>query len=184
MLREIPNLISIARIILVVPIVYTLIKGMYDTALILFVIAGISDGLDGFLAKHFGWVTKLGGILDPLADKILLVSCYVVLGWQGTIPVWLVAAVIIRDVIIVIGGVVYHFRVEAVEALPSIISKVNTFMQIVAVVAVMVDRALWDMSPVMLETLFYITLVTTLASGFDYVWRWGTRAMHVMNGRK
>ncbi len=184
MLREIPNLISIARIILVVPIVYTLIKGMYDMALILFVVAGISDGLDGFLAKHFGWVTRLGGILDPLADKILLVSCYVVLGWQGVIPVWLVAAVIIRDVVIVTGGIVYHFRVEALEALPSIISKVNTFMQIVTVVAVMVDRSLWDMSSIMLDMIFYITLATTLASGFDYVWRWSVRAMQVMNGKE
>ncbi|MDH5435426.1 MAG: CDP-alcohol phosphatidyltransferase family protein [Gammaproteobacteria bacterium] len=184
MLRELPNLISIVRIILVVPIVYTLIKGMYDMALTLFVIAGISDGVDGFLAKHFGWVTRLGGILDPLADKILLISCYVVLGWQGDIPVWLVAAVIIRDVIIVTGGIVYHFKIEVVEALPSIISKINTFMQIIVVVAVMVNHGLWDMPSIMLAMLFYITLVTTLASGFDYVWRWSARAVQVMKGKK
>ncbi|MDH5190224.1 MAG: CDP-alcohol phosphatidyltransferase family protein [Gammaproteobacteria bacterium] len=183
MLREIPNIISVARIILVVPIVYTLIKGMYDTALFLFVIAGISDGLDGFLAKHFGWVTRLGGILDPLADKILLISCYVVLGWQEVIPVWLVAAVIIRDVIIVTGGIVYHFRIEVLEALPSVISKINTFMQIVVVVAVMLDRSWWDMPPIMLDTLFYITLATTIASGLDYVWRWSARAMQITKGK-
>jgi len=183
MLREIPNIISIVRIILVIPIVIMMIKGMYDIALVLFIIAGISDALDGFLAKHFGWVTRLGGILDPLADKMLLVSCYVVLGWQAEIPVWLVAAVILRDVIIVTGGIVYHFRIENIEALPSVISKINTFMQIVVVVAVIVSKAVWETSHNILDVFFYITLVTTLASGIDYVWRWGRRANKVLKER-
>ena len=102
--EDIPNLISVLRIFLSVPVVWMLLEQRFDIALILFAIAGVSDGLDGFLAKHYGWQSRLGGLLDPMADKILLVSSYVSLALLGLIPVWLMLLVILRDLVIVTGG--------------------------------------------------------------------------------
>ena len=89
--RDLPNLISVFRIVLVVPIEYLLLQQHYVSAMILFFLAGISDGLDGFLAKRFNWTSRLGSVLDPLADKLLLVCTYLVLGWLGHLPWWLAA---------------------------------------------------------------------------------------------
>lgn len=178
MLKEIPNIISIIRIILIVPIVYLLMAGKFQYALALFVIAGISDALDGYLAKRFNWFSHLGSILDPLADKLLLVSCYIVLGWMVLIPAWLVAVVIIRDVVIVVGSIVYHYKIEHFQAAPSIASKLNTFMQIVLVIVVIVDRAIWKFSPLLIESLVYIVLLTTVISGYGYIKVWGLRAIN------
>jgi cardiolipin synthase len=97
---DIPNLITILRILLVPPIAYLLYWGDYDIALLLFLGAGLSDALDGFLAKHYGWMSRLGGLLDPIADKALLMSSFIVLAWVDLIPVWLVVVVVLRDVII------------------------------------------------------------------------------------
>ena len=102
---EIPNIISILRILLVIPVIWLLLTDDFPSALWLFAIAGVSDALDGFLAKRYGWQSELGSLLDPLADKILLVSCYVVLGWLLLLPAWLVATVILRDVMIVVGAI-------------------------------------------------------------------------------
>jgi Phosphatidylglycerophosphate synthase len=121
-LTDLPNIISVLRLIAVIPVVYLLVVQEFGWALILFVIAGISDGLDGFLAKHYGWQSRLGGLLDPLADKILLVCCFLVLGSQGLIPLWLVLAVIFRDLVIVSGALLYNYLVAEVKAAPILIS--------------------------------------------------------------
>ncbi len=89
-LRHLPNLISMLRVVLVVPVVWSLLNDRFDIAIWLFLIAGASDGLDGFLAKRFGWSSRLGGILDALADKFLLVSTFLCLWWLGVFPWWLV----------------------------------------------------------------------------------------------
>ena len=107
--EDIPNLISILRIFLTIPVVWMLLIQRFDVALVLFAIAGISDGLDGFLAKHFGWHSRLGGLLDPMADKVLLVSSYVCLAMLGLIPTLLMVLVIVRDLIIVTSALVYNF---------------------------------------------------------------------------
>ncbi|MDE2089174.1 MAG: CDP-alcohol phosphatidyltransferase family protein, partial [Gammaproteobacteria bacterium] len=105
--RDLPNLISVLRMLLVLPVVALLMTEHYREALLLFGLAGLSDALDGFLAKRYGWTSRLGAVLDPLADKILLVSSYIALGWLRLLPLWLVAAVIVRDLVIVIGAAVY-----------------------------------------------------------------------------
>lgn len=173
---EIPNIISILRILLVIPTIWMLLTHRFDIALLLFFIAGVSDGLDGFLAKRYHWQSRLGALLDPMADKILLVSCYVVLGWLGSIPVWLVAAVILRDLVIVVGALVYHYKIEIVEGEPLWISKFNTLAQILLVLAVMVDQSLMPMPDGLLPVLFLVVLFFTIASGVAYVWVWGRRA--------
>ncbi|MFC1684093.1 CDP-alcohol phosphatidyltransferase family protein [Pseudomonadota bacterium] len=175
--RDIPNLISILRVFLTIPVVWALLAQEYGLALVLFAVAGISDGVDGFLAKHFRWESRLGGMLDPLADKTLLVFSYLALGWLGLIPLWLVLAVILRDVIIVAGAVAYHLRVAELEAEPRLMSKVNTFMQILLVLLVVLSQALFALPLALLQAVIVLVLITTLLSGIDYIWIWSRRAV-------
>lgn len=174
--RDIPNLISITRIFLSIPIVWMLLEQQFSIALMLFVVAGISDGLDGYLAKRNGWQSHLGGLLDPLADKVLLISSFLTLGLLGMIPLWLVLLVVLRDLVIVTGALVYNFRVVELEAAPSIISKVNTFTQIVLVLAVVLDNGLLGLPILLIEGLVWLVAITTIASGINYIWVWSHRA--------
>jgi cardiolipin synthase len=173
--RDIPNLITLLRMLLVVPVVYALLRQWFDLALLLFVLAGVSDGVDGFLAKHYGWQSRLGSLLDPLADKLLLVSATLSLAWLGLLPVWLVAAVLLRDLLIIGGALWWNFRVSRLQAEPTIISKINTFMQIVLVVGVVSEQAYPLLPPGSLNALVWVTLATTLTSGIDYVWAWSSK---------
>lgn len=159
-----------------VPIGWLILDQRYTEALILFFIAGVSDGVDGFLAKHYGWTSRLGGILDPLADKLLLVSCLSVLTWNGLIPMWLLAMVIIRDVVIVTGATVYNFRVARFEAQPTFISKINTVAQILLVLLVMVMQASQWSDVRWINGFIGVVAVTTIWSGIDYVRIWSRRA--------
>ena len=138
--RDIPNLITVLRILMVPPFVWLLLAGRHFEALVLFFIAGLSDGLDGFLAKRYGWTSRLGGLLDPLADKLLLVSGFIALGYQGLLPVYLVGLVLLRDLVIVSGAIAYHYRVAPLDADPSWVSKVNTVLQIALVLLVIFNQ--------------------------------------------
>ena len=169
--RDIPNLISFLRILLTIPVVWLLIEREFSYALALFAVAGFSDGLDGFLAKRFQWRSRLGGLLDPLADKALLI-----LGVLGLIPVWLVLLVIFRDLTIVGGALYYHFSVEDLQAQPSLVSKLNTVLQILLVLLVVTDAGPYPLPSPLISMLLWSTLVTTLASGADYVWVWSRKA--------
>jgi cardiolipin synthase len=175
-LRDLPNIISLLRLLAVIPVVFLLLEREFGWALLLFAVAGISDGLDGFLAKHYGWQSRLGGILDPLADKTLLVACFLVLGALGLIPVWLVVAVIFRDLLIVGGATLYNYGVEEVEAAPILTSKVNTFVQILLVVLVITDAGLVPLPDVLIEALVWGCLATVMVSGAQYVWIWSRKA--------
>lgn len=174
--RDIPNIITALRFLLVPPVVLLLLQERFTAALIVFGVAGFSDGLDGFLAKRYDWRSRLGGIMDPLADKLLVVSSFLTLGWLGLIPAWLVLLVILRDLVIVAGAVFYHMRIEQFEAEPSIASKLNTAAQILLVLAVLYSSGIQVLPAVLMDVLLYSVLVTTLWSGFDYVWTWGRRA--------
>ena len=161
------------------PIVWALLNLEYATALILFAVAGFTDALDGFLAKQFHWESRLGSILDPLADKLLLVSSFLALAWIELIPLWLVVVVIARDLLIIIGGVVFHYMFVQFNMAPSRVSKANTFFQIIFVLAVVFYHGEFAFTPWIVEALSYIVLVTTVMSGMDYVLVWGRRAIHV-----
>ncbi len=174
--RDIPNLISLLRILLVFPVIYLLLRQQYQSAMLLFFVAGLSDGLDGFLARHFSWQSHLGGILDPLADKFLLVSVYFCLGWLGALPGWLVGLVILRDLVIVGGALVYHFRVERLEARPSLVSKLNTLMQILLALLVVYDLGFSPLPGGLLQGMVWGVAITTLLSGVDYVVSWSRKA--------
>lgn len=174
--RDIPNIITVFRFLLVLPVVVLLLKQQFVSALVVFGIAGFSDALDGYLAKHYDWTSRLGGLLDPLADKLLLLASFITLGWLGLIPLWLVALVIMRDLVILTGAVVYHFLIEQLEAEPSPASKLNTFAQILLVLAIMFAEGIQALPDLWMDVLLYSVLVTTVWSGFDYVWTWSRRA--------
>jgi cardiolipin synthase len=169
------------RLLLVAPILWLLLQNDDAGALSLFVLAGISDLVDGFLAKTYGWTSEVGGILDPLADKLLLVGTLLVLGWQGELPVWLVTLAIARDVIIVSMAVLYHYLIEPFKAEPLLVSKLNTLLQL-ALVATVIFIKVVALPEALVLMLVYATALTTLWSGGAYVWVWGRRAW--LKGRR
>ena len=175
--RDLPNIISFVRLLAVMPVVYLLLEHEFGWALALFAAAGLSDGVDGFLAKHYGWQSRLGGILDPLADKTLLVVCFLVLGTLSLIPVWLVVAVICRDLLIVGGATLYNYRVEELQAAPIMTSKLNTLVQILLLVAVMADAGPFPLPDGLIAGLIWACLGTVLVSGAQYVWIWSRKAL-------
>ena len=170
------------RIILVIPIVFSLLSGNFRWALILIFIAGFSDALDGFLAKNFHWRTRLGGLLDPLADKLLLVSVILTLTYLDFSPLWLACVVIGRDLIIITGATVYNFLIGPVEPNPSFISKLNTGCQLLYMLFVISHQAFnWPQNTVVLVTGAAV-LFSSVVSGLDYVVRWSAKAITVRTG--
>jgi cardiolipin synthase (CMP-forming) len=172
-LSQLPNLITLSRIALTPALVLVLSDGNYPLALLIFTVAGLSDGLDGFIAKRFHFASRLGAILDPVADKFLLVSAYVMLTVLGHLPLWLVIVVVFRDLLIVSGYLVYTSMYGPVQMRPSWLSKINTLLQIVLVVAVLAEQAASQNFPDAIRMLAYAVLVSTIGSGAHYLWTWG-----------
>jgi cardiolipin synthase len=167
--RHLPNLICLARIALIWPIIFALINANYDFALLLFALAGVSDGVDGFLAKHFGWTSELGKILDPVADKLLLISLFVVGTSLGLVPAWLTVAAVSRDVLIILGAIVLRLWIGPLRGSPSIVSKINTLLQLGYIFGVITHAAGFGPPGAALNALAIIVLVTTLSSGVMYL---------------
>lgn len=186
-MKYLPNIISIFRILLVFPTVYFLLQHEYGKALAVFFIAGISDVLDGFLARRFGWMTRLGSLLDPLGDKLLMTASYFTLGFMGQLPVWLVALVIGRDVVIVSGALAYRFLVKDITMHHLLISKLNTGAQILLVLILIYHLSSFpvaDQIPVLLIiALIYLVAATTLLSGIAYVVIWSLRARNELKAK-
>jgi cardiolipin synthase len=180
--RFIPNAICIARILLVAPLVLYIVDGRYVPALVVLVVAGLSDGLDGFLAKRFDWRTRLGGLLDPAADKLLLVAAFASLTYVGLVPVELTVIVIARDVIIVLGAIFYQWLIAPVEGEPSVISKLNTACQLAMLFFTLTAAAYGVPPPVSLTVLGATVVFTSIVSGLNYVLRWSARAWRVAHG--
>lgn len=128
---NLPNLLTLARILLVPVVVWLLVSGLYMAAFWLFVLAGITDGVDGYLARRWNQRTELGAYLDPLADKALLVSIYITLGFVGEMPRWLVIAVVFRDLLIVGAFLLSWVIGRPMQVAPLFVSKANTVAQIV-----------------------------------------------------
>ncbi len=173
-----PNAISILRIALIAPILILILQGSFGWALALFWLAGFSDGLDGYLAKRFDWHTRLGALLDPVADKLLVAGLFITLAYTQDIPVWLAAVVIVRDVVIVAGAMVYNFLVRPVEGEPTRVSKLNTALQLLFLLFVISRAGFGWPEPIALTVLGASVLVTVVISGIDYVWSWSRRARH------
>jgi cardiolipin synthase len=169
---SIPNLITLARILSVPIMVWAIASGEMLFAFVLFTAAGISDAVDGFLAKRFGMSTELGSYLDPLADKTLLVSIYVSLGIAGHVPRWIVILVVSRDVMIV-GAVMLSWLVgKPVVVKPLLVSKVNTAAQIIFVGLVLGSLGFAiDLDVVLTATMYAVAALTLISVG-AYVREW------------
>ena len=174
---SLPNIISLLRMLSAPFFIWFMFNNHVGVALWLFVIAGLTDALDGFVAKQFNMETKLGGYLDPLADKLLLLVGYVTLTALDHLPLWLTLLVVTRDTLIVGGALVYQVLTSELYMEPLLSSKINTVVQMVLLVL-----ALFHLNHGMLSMLYelfiWLTAFTTLISGSNYVLEWSRRAMH------
>lgn len=180
--RHLPNLLTLLRLMLALPVALAIGYRDYPTALALAALAALSDGLDGFLARRYGWQSRLGAVLDPLADKLLLVGCFVALTYVGSVPLLLTLLVLSRDVVIVAGAIAWRLLIGPLTPRPSTLSKLNTLVQILYVLAVLVPLA-WSHAALPLRGPAWAVGALTIASGFDYVLRWGTRARRAWRTR-
>ncbi len=169
---NIPNIITLFRIFLVPVIVWLIIDGDMKLAFVAFVFAGVSDALDGFLAKRFKWQTELGAYLDPIADKVLLVSIYLVLGFLSHLPVWLVIAVVSRDILIVGAFLLSWMLGRPVAVQPLRISKANTAGQIILATLIMGDLGFALGLSGLTKIVIWIAGILTVLSAGAYLITW------------
>ena len=174
---NIPNAITLVRLALVPVTGWLLWDARYGPALIVFLGAAISDFVDGVIARRFDLRSRFGATLDPIADKLNMFVATVLLAWQGLLPLWLAAAIVSRDVVIVAGAIAYRMVLGHIEITPTMLSKVNTFIEFGVLLAVMASAAGWIDASRWLPAIFVLVLATVLASGFQYVWIWGRKAM-------
>jgi cardiolipin synthase len=184
-LSWIPNAITGVRMALAAPLAWLILDGERGAALALALAAGFSDALDGLLAKRMGWQSRLGGLIDPMADKLMLLAAFLSLGLVGEVPAWLVWLVVGRDVVIVLGAVAYHNLIGPLQARPSAISKLTTLLQIVLVLALLVDGLDAVALPTALTTgLVVATAIVTAASGLHYVLVWSGKTHRALRERR
>lgn len=173
----VPNVISLARLLSVPLAVWLMLIDRYDAAFWVFVAAGLSDAVDGALARWLKVNSEVGAYLDPLADKCLLVSAYIALGYSGHIEIWLVILVVFRDLLIVGGALLYQTLTQSLSMQPLLISKINTGLQI-GLVALLLARLGLGLPNFGLEPiLVYAVALSTAASGGAYLWIWGRRLL-------
>ena len=173
---NIPNFISLARLLSVPILVWAIVDSQMVLAFWLFVGAGISDAVDGFLARYLEAKSVLGAYLDPLADKALLMGIFITFGIEGYLPSWIVILVVFRDILIIGGAMLYHSLTQSLQMAPLFISKVNTATQIVLAGFVLALLALDVDYDLALMILIWLAALTTVLSGAVYVVRWTIQA--------
>ncbi len=171
-MHNIPNIISIIRIIMVFPIAMFIWQENYNSAFMLMIIAGLSDGLDGFLARTFQWQSKLGAILDPIADKLLLISIFIVCGLKNFLPWWLILMIIGRDLVIITGAFAYRHVTHDNKIRPLLISKINTALQILLVIITLYQATVHKLADYVISSLIWVVAISTFISGMAYVILW------------
>lgn len=153
-----------------------MLEEKFSSALLLVAIAGLSDGLDGFLARHFHWQSRLGSILDPLADKLLLVATFATLTYMQLLPLWLLLLVFGRDLLIVCGALAYHIKFGEYELSPLWSSKINTVFQIALVLLVIVQQEWLPQVAAWSTILIGLVVASVIISGSEYIMVWGKNA--------
>lgn len=174
--RWMPNALTLVRILLVAPFACALLVQEYRLALLVFAVASVTDGLDGFLARHFNWRSRFGAVADPLADKALLLTAYLVLTYTSVLPVWLFALVLGRDLFIVWGALAYHYCIGRFDMEPSMPGKLNTLVQILFVLGIIAVRAGLPVQPVWVDAGIWLVAGFVIFSGGHYLVVWGSRA--------
>lgn len=178
----VPNLLTVARILLTPVLVILLLENRLTAALVVFVAAGLTDVLDGLIARLYRQDSKLGAFLDPLADKLLLATTYAILAYQHLVPKWLAVIVLSRDVLIVLGVFVLFLQSLYIEIKPSVASKLTTSAQTVTVIVAM-TTVLVSPHPVLKNVLFHVTAALTIVSWAQYMGR-GLRLLHEAGSNK
>ncbi len=179
---NIPNFISLGRVILVPIVFWLVVTGQLQAAFFVFLVAGISDAVDGYLAKRYDWATELGSYLDPIADKLLIITIFVALGVKGTLPSWLVIAVVSRDVLIVIGILLTWLLGNPARIRPLAVSKANTLAQIVLASTVLADEGFNLGLAAPRVILVWLTAALTIASLAAYIRAWHLHMSGVESG--
>lgn len=174
--RWIPNALTFLRILLIAPFAAALIAKEYRFALVIFFLASATDAFDGFLARHYNWRTRLGAIADPLADKALLITTYLMLAITGVLPAWLFWLVLGRDLLIVCGGLAFHYGVGRFEMQPSLPGKLNTLIQILVALAIIILLADLPMQPWVMDVGILLVAASAIFSGAHYIGVWSLRA--------
>lgn len=171
-IATLPNLLSLLRLLLVIPFARYAMRGADQSALYVFLLAGITDALDGQLARRLGQTSKLGRIVDPIADKLLTCVAYVVLSFfrpdLSAIPMWAAIAVVGRDIIILVGAAVVYLSIQTTAFRPSVLGKLNTFVEIGVVVWFLAATAIPQLQP-FLPSLYALLFASILFSTADYI---------------
>jgi cardiolipin synthase len=172
--HQLPNLITLLRCVLIVPTAWAVGTGRPVLAFGLFLAAGISDGVDGWLARRFDWRSRFGAVADPLADKLMVAVIYVALALETVLPVWLAALVVLRDVVILGGALAWHVLVGRLELAPTRLGKLNTAMHVVFVGGVLATRTgpPLESFAVLIDPGVWLIAALTIVSGGHYVWVW------------
>ncbi|MBF0562437.1 MAG: CDP-alcohol phosphatidyltransferase family protein [Alphaproteobacteria bacterium] len=170
--RAIPNILTVCRLLSAPLVVWLIAEQRMTTAFWLFVAAALTDAADGLLAQHLNARSEIGSILDPLADKALLVGVYVALGLQGHLPSWLVILVVFRDLLIIGGVIVYQLAIGKPRMAPLLVSKINTLAEILLIVAMLANLGFGVGDTVFVNIMTAIVGVTVLASGGAYIAVW------------
>lgn len=182
-MRNLPNLITLLRLALVPAVAYALLVRAYGVALPLFLAAALSDTADGYIARRFHVTSRLGALLDPIADKLNMLAATLVLAWQGLVPLWLAVAIVLRDVVIVAGALAYRAALGNLEIAPTWLSKINTVVEFALLLIVMAAAAGWIDPGRWIGAAFVLTGATVVASGAQYVWLWGRKAWTEVRSR-
>lgn len=183
--RHVPNALTLLRFLLIPVQIFVLAEREYAAALVIFIVSALSDVADGAIARRWRAHTRIGAIADPVVDKLTMLAVTLALAVQGLLPLWLVATVIGRDVVIVGGALAYHFLIGRYEMTPTAASKLNTGIEFVVLALVLANAAGVLDASAALPALYALLVVTIVASGAQYVWVWGRRAAgHFANRKK
>lgn len=166
-------MLTLIRLVLIAPFLVSIYEHSYVNAFTIFILAGCTDGLDGLLARYFHWQTTFGSFIDPLADKLLISSSFISLALIGMLPWWLVALVFLRDLCISIGVLAWYWLImKKLDFRPTILSKINTVLQLALLTLCLFELAFFRFSPRLTELLIFMTTITTTSTFIDYAWTW------------
>lgn len=180
MIALLPNFITVFRMVLTIPLAYFMLSDQWLLVLILLLVAGVSDLLDGAIARQFHWESGFGRVADPIADKLTFGLVVILLTFKGMYPLWLMLIVIGRDVGILIGAGLYRLTFKGLDVDPTLVSKLNTAVQVVVPLFIILGTQEWYVSELALRALypygFLVAAAFACASGLDYAFVWGRRA--------
>lgn len=176
-LKQIPNALTVFRLVLIIPFLFCLYHKAYENAFYLYVLAGVTDAFDGWVARYFNCQSAFGSFVDPMADKLLVASSFISLALIGILPWWLVLLVFLRDLTISIGIIVWYWLIQRRLAFkPTLLSKINTVLQLSLVTLCLFELAFFEIGAYYAPILMFLTATTTTATYIDYVWTWGRKA--------